>query len=94
MQPKIQEVIAMVVNTPAIVATQYVSPKLTIRATRITTRGKSGKKRVDNNVIDIRFHMGRPNYRERKFIKDCIKAGVKFPVKKIQLKFLPAKKKK
>jgi hypothetical protein len=30
---------------------------------------------------------GRPNYRERVFIRDCIHAGEKFPVKKVQLDF-------
>jgi len=37
--------------------------------------------------------IGRPNYAEREFIKLCKKAGEPFPVKKMQLKFYPKKKK-
>jgi hypothetical protein len=66
-------------------ATKYVSEKSTIKVTRI---GKPSK----NGTLNFRVTIGVPNYLERKFIKDCIKAGEKFPVKKIQLKFYPVKK--
>lgn len=69
-------------------ATKYVSEKEVITATRI------GKKRKGSRSIDIHLKIGKPNFLERKFIKDCKKAGVSFPVKKIQLKHYPKKKKK
>lgn len=37
----------------------------------------------------IILKIGRPNFREREFIKACRKAGEPFPVKKVQLKFYP-----
>lgn len=42
--------------------------------------------------LDLRLTIGRPNYSERKFIKQCVKAGEPFPIKKIQLKYWPMKK--
>jgi hypothetical protein len=42
--------------------------------------------------LDLRLTIGKPNYSERKFIKQCIKAGEPFPIKKIQLKYWLKKK--
>jgi len=36
--------------------------------------------------------IGKPNYLERKFVRECQKAGEPFPIKRIQLKGYPAKK--
>jgi hypothetical protein len=67
-------------------ATKYVSEKSTIKVTRV---GKPDKK---DTRLEFKVTMGKPNYLERLFISDCIKAGEKFPIKKIQLKFYPKKK--
>lgn len=68
-------------------ATKYVSPKLVIRAHRIVGgRALGNDPKVDgrSNEIDIRVKIGPPNFHERQFIGDCVKAGEPFPVKKIQ----------
>ena len=62
-------------------ATKYISPKEIIRATRSRYNGKFVK-----GNIEIVLTIGRPNWLERQFIKDLIKAKESFPVKKIQLK--------
>ena len=65
-----------------VMATQYISPKFIFRATRKTHKHQ----RKDSNV-EIYLTIGKPNYREREFIKLCIKAKESFPLKKVQLKF-------
>lgn len=58
-------------------ATAYVAPHAVIKATvRCSTRGS----------VEIVLTGGRPNFAERKFIKACIKAGERFPIRKIQVK--------
>ena len=59
-------------------ATFYLSENCTIKATF-----SSKCKRREIVVLTV----GRPNYSERKFIALCKKAGEKFPIKKIQLKW-------
>jgi hypothetical protein len=65
-------------------ATKYLTKNFVIKATLV---GKHGR----NRRPSILFTYGAPNYLERKFIKDCQKAGESFPIKKIQVKF-PRKK--
>lgn len=60
-------------------ATSYVSPNLTVKATRLF------KKRPRERQSDIRLTIGKPNFRERAFIKDCVRAGEPFPVKKLTI---------
>ena len=67
-------------------ATKYVAPDYVIKASRLSKY--DGRNKQESFVITI----GRPNYAEREFIKLAKKAGVKFPIKKIQLKFWPQKK--
>lgn len=62
-------------------ATKYLDEKTTVKATF------QGKRRKNQSSSTILFTIGRPNYKERQFIKDCKKAEVKFPVRKLQLKF-------
>jgi hypothetical protein len=62
-------------------ATFYVSPTKIIRA---VARGKT----LGRGNIEVTPTIGIPNYL-REFIRKCKKAGEPFPVKKIQLKFLP-----
>lgn len=64
-------------------ATKYLSDKLTIKATRKRYKGRIYK----SENVDMVFTVGKPNYLEREFIKDCKKAGEPFPVKKVQLKY-------
>lgn len=67
--------------------TGYLSPKLTVKLTR--QRKPDRRDRSGTFLLSV----GAPNYRERLFIKDCVNAGEKFPVRNIQLKFYPARKK-
>lgn len=82
------DVVVAVVAAKAWRAVKYVSPTQVVRATRVLWR-----KRIPRTV-DIRLSVCRPNYREVRFIRDCKKAGVPFPVRKIQLQFPPKPRKK
>lgn len=69
-------------------ATMYVSEKFIVKATwSINPRG--GK--LCSATILVTY--GKPNYLERLFIANCLKAGEKFPVKKVQFRFYPKKTK-
>lgn len=69
-------------------ATNYLSEKSVVRATRRAYKGKFSH--TDN--IEIVLAIGRPNYAEREFIKTCKKAKQGFPLKKVLIKYLPKKK--
>ena len=71
----ISQVIEAILEVGAKKATKYLDDKTVVKATR---QGK-------NNSLILTW--GRPNYLERKFIKLCKKAGEKFPIRKVQLKF-------
>lgn len=65
--------------------TKFVSPDFIVRATR------QWKGRANQRSTTVIFTVGKPNFRERQFVKACLKAGEPFPIKKIQLKFWPKK---
>jgi len=67
-------------------ATFYRDPKFTIKATR------TAKPRANCRYESFIVTVGQPNYAERKFIKDCQKAGEPFPVRDVQLKAFPKKR--
>lgn len=69
-------------------ATKYWSEKEVVRVTQRLERGKIPR----GKNISVSVAIGRPNYVERKFIKTAKRAGVKFPLGKIQLKFPPKRK--
>ena len=85
------EVIQALVTSDARTATKYLSDKLVVRATR-RLYGKTY--RPSKGQLEILLTEGRPNYRERDFIRRCKTAGEPFPVRKVQLKFPPASKAK
>jgi hypothetical protein len=60
-------------------AVKFIQPDHVLKATR---RGKDNRA----NHIEILVTVGKPNFRERAFIKACKKAGEPFPIKKIQVK--------
>ena len=66
---------------------KYVTPKFVVKAT--WHQKPNNKNRSESILVTV----GQPNYLERKFIKLCEKAGEPFPVKKVQLKYYPKKKK-
>lgn len=65
-------------------ATKYLSPSMTVRATRVSKH--------DKGRISYVVSVGKPNYLERKFIKLLKKAGEPFPVRKVQLRMAPQKR--
>ena len=92
-------VAAALLESGARKATLYISPKLTVKASVpiYAPRDKKGVRKYPKSVHDMRssrveilFTAGTPNFEERHFIRQCIKAGESFPVRKVQLKFLPA----
>jgi len=60
-------------------ATVFLSPKLTVKATR------RHKMRGGECRTELVLTIGRPNYSEREYIKLCQDCGEKFPVKRIKL---------
>lgn len=69
-------------------ATKFLSEKQIVRASIKTFNRKISK--VGN--VEIILTLGKPNFAEREFLKQCKKAGEPVPVKKVQLKYLPKKK--
>lgn len=68
-------------------ATYYYDEKYVVKASLRHTPSSRDTR------VELVLTWGYPNYEEREFIKLCKKAKVPFPVKKIQLKFWPKKKK-
>jgi len=75
------------VASDAKTATKYLDEKTTVKAT--WHNKPSGRNSREEMVVTF----GTPNYADRIFIKECKKAGVPFPVKKIQFRAWPKKKK-
>lgn len=83
----VEATVAALLRSGARMATKYVSEKEIVRATRRRYRGKIVKNAKNTDIV---LTLGRPNYRERIFIKRCRAAGEPFPIKKIQLR-LPSR---
>ena len=75
------KIIGELLTKQAIKATQYISPKLIIRAVR-----KRYHRKILKGNIEISLTIGKPNWAEREFVKSCIDAKEPFPIKQIQLK--------
>lgn len=84
----ISNLIEIILRVDAWKATKFLTEKQIIRV----TRKLHGRKFNSRDNIEISVTIGRPNFAERDFIKKCKKAGEKFPVKKVQLKFIPGTK--
>lgn len=78
---------ALLSNEGCVKATKYLNPKEIIRAVRTTYGGK-----IHKGNVEITLTIGRPNYLERMFLKECIKAKKTFPIEEIQLKFVNPKR--
>lgn len=78
----VNDVVRMLLAYQVKTATKFITPKLVVRAHRITIQGRIDRR---ERSVDIRVKIGIPNYHERLFVKDCIKAGEPFPVKKVRL---------
>ena len=68
-------------------AVKFLDEKTIVRATW------RNKPKGNNTREEIVVTIGCPNYLERAFVKQCKQSGEKFPIRKIQLKYYPIKKK-
>lgn len=84
----VPKVIEVLVAQRAFRATKYLSPKLIVR---VTNRKRKFNTRENLELI---VTIGRPNSRERDFVKDCLKAKEPFPIKQIIFKLPPVPKQK
>lgn len=84
----IAQTVECLLETDARKATSYLDEKTVVTATR---RHRPDKRA---NYVEVVMKLGKPNFRERAFIKSCKRAGEAFPVKKVQLKFYPEPKKR
>lgn len=67
-------------------ATAFISPTLTIKA---TAQRRQDKRSTSATCL---VTVGRPNFLEQRFIRQCQKAGMVFPLNQIQWKLWPNKK--
>jgi len=84
----VEKVVRTLIETGARRATQIISETETIKAT-LQSRWNLRKNTRQRTIL---LTIGKPNYAERKMIKDCITAGYKFPLRKVQLKHYPERK--
>lgn len=66
-------------------ATLYVSDRETVKVTNRNRRARAKN-------LELVVTIGRPNWHERQRIKQFKKVGEPFPVKKVQLQYLPRKR--
>jgi hypothetical protein len=85
----VRTVVAKLLAYDARRATKVLTPNCVVSAQRVTWGGRIDKRAKS---IQIALKIGAPNYHERQFIKDCIKAGEPFPVKKVKLAFFRPRK--
>jgi hypothetical protein len=79
----IESTISALLNAEARKAIRYISERQIVRASRRLSRGRIDKR----GNIEVALTIGRPNYEERKAIRAFKRAGARFPVKKLALKF-------
>jgi hypothetical protein len=82
-------VLEALIENKAHTAVAYLSDRFVVR---MTMKRVGGKLPADHRNAEISLTIGKPNYEQREFIRQCKKAGEPLPVKKIQLKF-PSKRK-
>lgn len=86
--PKIfTQVVQALVESTAKTATKYIDEKTVVHAT--WHRKPCGRNSRETVILTF----GAPNYLDRIFIKKCKQEGKSFPVKTIQLRAYPVKKK-
>lgn len=68
-------------------ATVYLSTEDRVTATHVHKQDRRSR----STTISVTF--GKLNYAGRKFVKSCKRSGEPFPVRRVQLKFWPKKRK-
>lgn len=76
----------LIANEIARSVTKYITPKLVVRA---TWRHKPSRRHTREEMV---VTYGAPNYLEAEFVRQAVKAGEPFPVKKAQIRLWPKKK--
>lgn len=82
------ELAEIILEGGAIRATKYYDDHTVVSAQRKLFNNKIYK---GDRIVEIIFKVGRPNFAEREFIKNCKKVNEPFPIKKIQMRFLKEK---
>lgn len=67
-------------------AVKFIGPNLVVK---LTSQRKYSKRERQRTFL---LTIGKPNFAERKFVKECKKAGEPFPVEKVQLQGHPVKR--
>lgn len=87
----VTQAVETLLRTGAWHATKYLTPRTIVRA----TRQRAGRRFRSNGMnMQITLTLGRPNYLEARVVKKARKAKEPFPIRKVQLRMLPKKKKK
>lgn len=81
----VQKVVWSLLANEAYVATKYIAANQIVRATRKLARRKIDKR----GNVEVVLTIGRPNFLEQEFIKQCKKANEPFPIKGVVLRFPP-----
>ncbi len=82
-------IITTLIDQDAKKVTAFLSPLLTVKASRRLCDGKIHRRA---RTIDVVVTIGKPNYQERRFIKDYQRAGEPFPVKRLQITMPPVRR--
>lgn len=81
------KVVNALIGSVAKTATLYLAPNLVVRATW------RHKPKANHTREEVVVTFGAPNYLERKFAKVALKVHEPFPIRKVQLKAWPVKRK-
>lgn len=77
----VASVIQTLASNPKITSgAKYLAPDRVVKVTRQRKKVRGDK--AETFLVTI----GRPNFLGRRFVKQCIKAGEPFPIKKVQIK--------
>ena len=88
LDPKVFAVVlGALIASDAKTSTKFLSPKLVVKAT--WHNKPSNRNRLESAVVTF----GAPGFKEQKFIAACVAAGEPFPVRKVQLRAWPIKRK-
>ena len=79
----IAKMINLLLGSDAIRTTKYFSDKLVFRVKRKLYRKRISKQ----GDVELIVKIGKPNYKERQYIKACRKAKMFFPLQKLQIKY-------
>lgn len=77
----VQQCVDTLIAAKARSVTKFVAPNQIVRAS-MTLYDKRWPRKNWNSLY-VKLTLGKPNYREREFIKDLVAAGEKFPVRKL-----------